>query len=184
MYAPGFSTQVEVVGLSELYCGASRPGHFRGVATVVLKLLNQVRPQRLYLGEKDFQQLTILRRLLTDLDLGVRVVSCRLMRAPDGLALSSRNAFLNPEERAVAPQLHAALREAAAAARASGANPASVLRAGRTALARAKAFSIDYLVLVDENTLAPARRLGRRQRLLAAVWLGNTRLIDNLPLRV
>lgn len=184
MYSPGFGTSVSVDGLSELYCGASRPGHFRGVATVVLKLLNQVNPERLYLGEKDFQQLAIIRRMLADLDMRVRVIACRLMRCPDGLALSSRNAYLSPAERAVAPQLHAALRTAAAAARARGATPASVLRAGRTAIARTKAFRLDYMALVEGGSLAPARRLGPRQRLLAAIWLGNTRLIDNMPLGV
>ncbi|MBI3296618.1 MAG: pantoate--beta-alanine ligase [Elusimicrobia bacterium] len=184
MYGTGFATSVSVAGLSELHCGASRPGHFEGVATVVLKLLNQVRPDRLYLGEKDFQQLSVVRRMAADLDLGVEVVGCRLLRAPDGLALSSRNMYLSPERRAAAPALYAALKAAAAAARLRGAGPASVLRAGRAALSRAKAFRLDYLALVDEETLRPAERLGGRQRLLAAAWLGNTRLIDNLALRV
>lgn len=184
MYAPGFRTHVEVEGLSELYCGASRPGHFRGVATVVLKLLNQVRPHTLYLGEKDFQQLTILRRLARDLDLGVAVVGCRLVRASDGLALSSRNAYLSGAERKAAPALYRSLKAGAAEARRAGATPASVVRAARAALSREKAFRRDYLVLVDEATLEPPRRLGGRMRLLAAARIGGTRLIDNLAVRV
>ncbi|MBI5594783.1 MAG: pantoate--beta-alanine ligase [Elusimicrobia bacterium] len=184
MYAPGFRTRVEVEGLSELHCGASRPGHFRGVATVVLKLLNQVRPHALYLGEKDFQQLSILRRLAVDLDLGVDVVGCRLVRAPDGLALSSRNAYLSEEERRAAPALHAALRAGAREARRRGAGPASVVRAARAELARERLFRRDYLVLVDEGTLLPPPALQGKLRLLAAAWIGNTRLIDNQPVRV
>lgn len=184
MYAPGFRTHVEVEGLSELYCGASRPGHFRGVATVVLKLLNQVRPHALYLGEKDFQQLSILRRLSRDLDLGVEVVGCRLVRAPDGLALSSRNAYLSESERRAAPALYRALKAGAQEARRRGATPGSVAAKARAALASEKAFRRDYLVLVDEETLLPPARLAGRMRLLAAAWIGKTRLIDNMAVRV
>ena len=117
MYPPGFSTFVEIPDLSAPLCGRSRPGHFRGVATVVLKLLNQVSPDRLYLGEKDFQQLTVLRRMVRDLDLPVAVRGCRIHRERDGLAMSSRNAYLTPQERALAPRLRAALGLCAAAAR-------------------------------------------------------------------
>lgn len=181
MYPEGFRTHAEVEGLSELHCGASRPGHFRGVATVVLKLLNQVAPDRLYLGEKDFQQLTVVRRMVADLDLPVKVVGCALMRAEDGLALSSRNAYLSPAERAAAPALHRALQEGVKEAARRGATPASVERAARAALARTPAFRLDYLTLVDERTLARPDTLAGPLRLLTASYLGNTRLIDNVP---
>lgn len=181
MYPPGFRTHAEVEGLSELHCGASRPGHFRGVATVVLKLLNQVSPDRLYLGEKDFQQLTVVRRMAADLDLPVKVVGCALVRAEDGLALSSRNAYLTPAERAAAPALHRALREGAREAARRGATPETVERAARAALARTPAFRLDYLTLVDERTLERPAGLTGPLRLLTAAFIGNTRLIDNMP---
>lgn len=183
MYPEGFRTFAEVTGLSEVHCGASRPGHFRGVATVVLKLLNQVSPDRLYLGEKDFQQLTVVRRLARDLDLPVKVVGCPLVRAEDGLALSSRNRYLSPAERAAAPALHRALEEGAREASRPGATPQTVERAARAALARTPAFRLDYLSLVDERTLARPEALTGPLRLLAAAFLGNTRLIDNLRVR-
>lgn len=184
MYPAGFRTWAEVAGLSEVHCGASRPGHFRGVATVVLKLLNQVAPDRLYLGEKDFQQLTVVRRLAADLDLPVKVVGCPLVRAEDGLALSSRNRYLTPEERAAAPALHRALEEGAREAARPGATPQTVERAARASLARTPAFRLDYLSLVDERTLARPESLRGPLRLLAAAFIGNTRLIDNLKVRV
>lgn len=181
MYPAGFSTHAEVEGLSDLHCGASRPGHFRGVATVVLKLLNQVAPDRLYLGEKDFQQLTVVRRMVADLDLPVKVVGCALVRADDGLALSSRNAYLSPAERAAAPALHRALQEGAKEAARRGATPDSVERAARASLARTPAFRLDYLTLIDERTLARPDSLSGPLRLVTASYIGNTRLIDNLP---
>lgn len=181
MYPQGFCSHVSVPGLSDRHCGASRPGHFRGVATVVLKLLNQVGPDRLYLGEKDFQQLTVVRRLVADLDVPVKVVGCALVRAEDGLALSSRNAYLSPAERAAAPALHRALQEGAREARRRGATPDTVERAARASLARTPAFRLDYLTLVDERTLERPAALSGPLRLLTAAFLGNTRLIDNLP---
>lgn len=184
MYPEGFRSHAEVSGLSDVHCGASRPGHFRGVATVVLKLVNQVAPHRLYLGEKDFQQLTIVRRLFADLDVPVKVVGCALVRAEDGLALSSRNAYLSPAERAAAPALHRALQEGAREAARPGATPETVERAARSSLARTPAFRLDYLTLVDERTLARPAALSGPLRLLTAAFIGNTRLIDNLPVRV
>lgn len=184
MYPAGFCTHAEVEGLSDVHCGASRPGHFRGVATVVLKLVNQVAPHRLYLGEKDFQQLSVVRRMVADLDVPVKVVGCALVRADDGLALSSRNAYLSPAERAAAPALHRALQEGGKEARRRGATPETVERAARAALARTPAFRVDYLTLVDERTLARPASLAGPLRLLTAAFIGNTRLIDNLPMRV
>ena len=183
MYPEGFGTHTEVTGLSELHCGASRPGHFRGVATVVLKLLNQVNPDRLYLGEKDFQQLTVVRRMVKDLDLPIKVVGCLLMRAEDGLALSSRNMYLSTVERAAAPALYRALQEGALEAGRRGATPDTVERAARASLARTPAFRLDYLTLVEEATLKRPAAVGGLMRLLTAAFIGNTRLIDNIPVR-
>lgn len=181
MYPEGFCTRVSVEGLSGLLCGEFRPGHFQGVATVVLKLLEAVRPDRLYLGEKDFQQLTLLRRMVLDLGLPVKVVGCPTIRERDGLALSSRNAYLSAEERAAAPDIYRALRAGAGAARGRGAGPGSVLKAASRLLSRMPGARVEYLRLVDERGLAQARRLRGRLRLLAAVRLGRTRLIDNVP---
>lgn len=182
MYPPGFDSAVEVRGLSEPLCGAFRPGHFRGVATVVLKLLLQTRPRRLYLGEKDFQQLAVVRRMVRDLDLPVRVVGCPTVREKDGLAFSSRNAYLSPRERSWAPRLYRALRLGARAAGKPGASRGRVLAAMRSEVRRIPGVRVDYLELADEGTLRPARALRGRLRLLGAVRVGRTRLIDNIPL--
>ncbi len=181
MYPPGFCTRVSVEGLSDLLCGEFRPGHFQGVATVVLKLLEAVGPRRLYLGEKDFQQLTLLRRMVLDLGLPVEVVGCPTLRENDGLALSSRNAYLSPRERAAAPGLYRALRAGAHGARGGGASTGAVLKAARAVLAKIPGARVEYLRLVDAGTLAQARRLRGALRLMAAVRLGRTRLIDNVP---
>lgn len=171
MYPEGFRTHVEVEAWSELYCGRYRPGHFRGVATVVLKLFNQVRPHRAYFGEKDFQQVALLERMVRDLDVPVRIVRVPIVRERDGLALSSRNAYLTPEQRAAAPALRRALRAGAAAARRRGATPASVTASVRRALAGTP-LKLQYA--------STAGALGAPRRLLAAAYLGKTRLIDNL----
>ncbi len=181
MYPEGFRTHVEVEGLSQLYCGAYRPGHFRGVATVVLKLFNQVRPDRAYFGEKDFQQVALLERMALDLDVPCRIVRVPTVREADGLAMSSRNAYLSPEERAAAPTLRAALAAGAAAARRPAATPASVTAAVRRALAHGP-LKLQYAAVADARTLEPARDLRGPRRLLVAAHLGRTRLIDNLAL--
>lgn len=165
MYPEDFKTHVEVEGLSDLYCGKYRPGHFRGVATVVLKLFNHARPDRAYFGEKDYQQVLIIEAMVRDLDVPVRVVRVPTVRARDGLALSSRNAYLSAAERAAAPALRAALLEGRRAARA-GAKAAAVVAAVRRAL-RGTGLKLQY-----------AARCG--SRLLAAAHLAGTRLIDNL----
>ncbi|NNN05229.1 MAG: pantoate--beta-alanine ligase [Elusimicrobia bacterium] len=181
MYPEGFRTHVEVEGLSDLYCGAYRPGHFRGVATVVLKLFNQVRPDRAYFGEKDFQQVVVLERMVRDLDVPVKIVRVPTVREADGLARSSRNAYLSREERAAAPALRAALEAGVQAARAPGAAPARAAAAVRRALSRTP-LRLQYAAVADALTLEPARDLRGPRRLLAAAYLGRTRLIDNVPL--
>ncbi|MBI5210737.1 MAG: pantoate--beta-alanine ligase [Elusimicrobia bacterium] len=178
VYPEGFSTQVEVRGLSDRLCGRFRPGHFKGVATVVLKLLNIVRPHAAYFGEKDFQQLVVIRRMAADLDLPVRVVGCPIIRESDGLAMSSRNRYLGREERSLAPLLHGALAWGARQPR--GATPAVLLAGVRKRILRVPGISIDYVSLVDGRDLTDARARADGQRLLAAVRLGGTRLIDNV----
>jgi pantoate--beta-alanine ligase len=179
MYAEGRATSIAVGGPAEGLCGQFRPQMFGGVALVVTKLLLQAQPDYAVFGEKDYQQLLVVRRFVRDLDIPVEVVGAPTVREADGLALSSRNAYLSPEERARAPALHRALAEGAAAL-ASGAAAAPTLDAVRARLATAGFAPLDYVELRDAETLgAPAP--GRPARLLAAAWLGRTRLIDNVP---
>lgn len=179
MYSDGASTRVEVSGLSGTLEGESRPGHFPGVATVVLKLLSAVQPTRAYFGEKDFQQLQVIRRMAHDLDLPVEIVGCPTVREPDGLALSSRNAYLSREQRGVAPLVSRALTAAADAYRAGGRSPARARSAALNVLRGIPGAKVDYVEIRDADTLLPVRRLHKGQRILAAVWVGRTRLIDN-----
>lgn len=168
MYPKGFHTYVEVEGISDLYCGKYRPGHFRGVAAVVLKLFNQVRADRAYFGEKDWQQVRILEDMIRDLDVPVKIVRVPIVREKDGLALSSRNAYLSANERRAAPALRAALEAGRVEARRPHSRPETIAAAVRHALA-GTGLKVQYAA-VWEN------------RLLAAAYLGKTRLIDNLPL--
>jgi pantoate--beta-alanine ligase len=180
VYPPGFATTISVGGPSEGLCGAHRPGHFDGVATVVAKLLIQVAPDAAFFGEKDYQQLMVVRRMVRDLDLPVEIVGVPTVREPDGLALSSRNAYLSAEERRIAPHLHRIMREAAAEI-ARNAAPGPVLARAIAALSDA-GLAVEYLELRDAATLAPlAAAPTDPARLLAAVQLGRTRLIDNVP---
>jgi pantoate--beta-alanine ligase len=177
MYPAGFATNVSVSGVSDGLDGASRPGHFDGVATVVTKLFNQVRPDIAYFGEKDFQQLAVIRRMVADLDMGIDIVGVPTQREDDGLALSSRNIYLDEAERVKAVALPRALGVAARAIQ-KGDDPESALLVAREALLAA-GFTIDYVELVDAETLGmpdPARA----RYLVAAARLGQTRLIDNL----
>jgi pantoate--beta-alanine ligase len=179
VYPGGFATIVSVAGVSDGLDGAARPGHFDGVATVVLKLFNQVAPDVALFGEKDFQQLAVIRRMAKDLDLGLEIVGVPTQRDADGLALSSRNAYLTEAERKAARALPRALGEAAGAIRRGG-DVGEVLAAAREKLVKAGFEPIDYVALCDTGTLAPLERLDRPARLLAAAKLGMTRLIDNL----
>ena len=181
MYPDGHATSVTVAGVSEDLDGAARPGHFSGVATVVAKLFNQVRPDVALFGEKDFQQLAVIRRLVRDLDMAIEIVGVPTQRDADGLALSSRNAYLTEEERRTARALPRALGEAAGAIQAGG-EVAAALAAARDKLARAGFDPIDYVELRDAETLAPVTAVERPARLLAAAKLGRTRLIDNLAI--
>jgi pantoate--beta-alanine ligase len=180
MYPPGFAANIRIGSVSEGLDGAARPGHFDGVATVVAKLLLQCLPDAAFFGEKDYQQLLVVRRLAQDLDIPARIVGVPTVREADGLALSSRNVYLSPAERRTAPLLHRVLREAAAALAARPEEVAGTLARGITTLADA-GFAVDYLELRDAATLAPLPRLDRPARLLVAARLGRTRLIDNIP---
>jgi pantoate--beta-alanine ligase len=180
MYPPGFATSVRVGSVSEDLEGAFRPGHFDGVATVVTKLLLQCLPDAAYFGEKDYQQLTVIRRLAVDLDIPVRIEGVPTVREADGLALSSRNVYLSPDERQTAPQLHKTLCETAERIAQNRGDAAAALERGKAALERG-GFVVDYLDLRDAADLAPVRRLAGPARLLVAARLGRTRLIDNIP---
>ncbi len=179
MYPAGYATWVEVEGgLAGGLCGVSRPGHFRGVATVVLKLLNIVRPHLAVFGLKDYQQYLVVRRLAADLDLGIEIAGRPTVREADGLAMSSRNGYLSPEERIQALVLSRVLREAEAAV-AAGERDAVQLAARLRALLAAGGARLDYLALCDPETLEGVLRLDRPTLLAVAAWVGRTRLIDN-----
>ena len=177
MYPEGFATNVSVAGVSDGLDGAARPGHFDGVATVVTKLFNQVRPDLAYFGEKDFQQLAVIRRMVADLDMGIEIIGVPTQREDDGLALSSRNIYLDEAERAKAVALPRALGVAARAIQ-KGDDAEAALAVARESLIAA-GFVIDYVELVDAETLGRPDA-GRPRRLVAAARLGQTRLIDNL----
>jgi len=180
MYPPGFSTYVHVEGLSERLEGKSRPGHFRGVITVVLKLLEIVQPNFAYFGRKDAQQARMVQQMVRDLNVDTEIVLCRIVREADGLALSSRNVYLHPEERKAATVLSRALR---AAANEIGSGVRDALHLQQTMhnlLASEPRARVDYAEIVDAETFEPVVRLGRRSYAVLAVHIGKTRLIDNL----
>jgi pantoate--beta-alanine ligase len=180
IYPAGFATTVSVKGLSDRWEGEARPGHFDGVATVVAKLLCAVRPDVAVFGEKDFQQLAVIRRMTQDLQLGVEIVGMPTIRDTDGLALSSRNASLSADERERALALPEALNEAAASIR-SGDSVSDAL-AGAVERLKAGGFAkVDYFALVNATTLEPLEKAHGPMRLIAAATIGTTRLIDNLP---
>ena len=179
IYPAGFSTTVAAGRLGETLEGFFRPGHFSGVATVVTKLLLQAEPDIACFGEKDYQQLQVIRRVVRDLDIPVRIEAVETVREADGLALSSRNAYLTPDQRRRAPMLHHALTEVARRARKG--DPVAAAW-GTHSLIGAGFTKVDYCLVCDAETLEPVERVERKARVLAAAWLGQTRLIDNLPL--
>jgi pantoate--beta-alanine ligase len=180
MYPAGFATGVQVAGIGETLEGAHRPGHFDGVATVVSKLLLQCLPDAAFFGEKDYQQLIVVRRMAHDLDIPVRIEGIATVREPDGLALSSRNVYLSAAERRIAPSLHRVLNDTAVAIVAAPDEADASLQSG-LALLREAGFVPDYLELRAAADLSPMSALDRPARLLAAAHLGRTRLIDNIP---
>jgi pantoate--beta-alanine ligase len=179
MYPRPQQTRVEVPGLSDILCGASRPGHFVGVATVVCKLLNMVQPQVALFGEKDFQQLAVIRRMVEDLCVPVQILGVPTVREPDGLAMSSRNGYLTAAERRQAPALYRALQAAAAALATGAADPEAVARQAAAAI-DAAGLRTDYVSVRRAGDLAPAGAGDADLVVLAAAYLGRARLIDNL----
>jgi pantoate--beta-alanine ligase len=181
MYPPDFATLVRVSGLTDGLCGAHRAGHFDGVTTVVTKLLIQALPDIAYFGEKDYQQLTVVRRMARDLDIPVLIAGVPTVREADGLALSSRNVYLSAEERRIAPNLARVLRSVAAAL---ARDPTAVQREtarGSAALQQA-GFAVEYLEIREAESLAVTTEVTASSRVFAAVRLGTTRLIDNMPI--
>ena len=179
MYPAGFATNVSVKGLGDRWEGQARPGHFDGVATVVAKLLCAVRPEVAVFGEKDFQQLAVVRRMTQDLQLGVEILGVPTVRDADGLALSSRNSYLSADERRRAGELPTALKDAATDIR-SG-TPVSEALARAVERLKSAGFKIDYVALVNSLTLEPLEKPEGSMRLIAAATIGTTRLIDNIP---
>jgi pantoate--beta-alanine ligase len=184
MYSPGFRTHVEVEGLGRLLCGVTRPGHFRGVATVVAKLFNIVQPDRAYFGQKDYQQTLVLRRMAADLSFGLEIVVVPTVRHEDGLAMSSRNAYLGADERAAATVLFETL-QLARELIASGERDGRRLRARLQENVEAQALArVDYVAVADPETLEPAAALSGTVLVALAVFIGRTRLIDNALISV
>jgi pantoate--beta-alanine ligase len=182
MYPAGAVTYVTVEDLSEKLCGRSRPGHFRGVTTVVAKLFHIVEPDAAFFGQKDAAQTTIIRRMARDLNLPVDVVVCPIVREPDGLAMSSRNAYLSPQERKAALVLNRSLTEVKNRFDQGERNAATLIEAGRRMLAQEPAVRLDYFEIVDPLTLDAMRELVSNALVAVAAFVGNTRLIDNILL--
>jgi len=180
MYPERQQVFVEIEGLSEQLCGWNRPGHFRGVATVVMKLFHILRPQFAFFGEKDYQQLAIVRRMVRDLNVSVEVVGVPTVREGDGLALSSRNRRLNPAERSLAPVLNRALQAARQLIACGERNAASIKEQAIRVLRDIPQIRLEYFELVDPDTIRPVSIVETPVRVAGAIWIGETRLIDNL----
>lgn len=180
MYPHGFSTYVQVDGLSERLEGKTRPGHFRGVSTVVLKLLEIVQPHFAYFGRKDAQQVRIVQQMVRDLNLNTEIVVCPIVREPDGLAMSSRNVYLKEEERRAATVLHRALRAAEKEVNSGQRDSLELQRTVLKAIGTEPRAKVDYAEIVDAETFEPVVRMARRCYVVIAVFLGRTRLIDNM----
>lgn len=181
MYPPDFATSVGVRGLTDVLCGPLRPGHFEGVATVVTKLLLQAQPDAALFGEKDFQQLAVIKRFTADLDIAVQIVGVPTVREDDGLAMSSRNAYLSAEERAKAPALYKAIMKAAAAIK-QGVDPAQSAAQAKTDILAAGFKSVDYVDARNAANLESLKAGERAGRVFAAAHLGRARLIDNVEI--
>jgi pantoate--beta-alanine ligase len=183
MYGAGFETYVNVEGLSPLLCGVSRPGHFRGVATVVAKLFNIVRPHTAVFGLKDYQQFRIIGRMVEDLNLGVELIGHRIVRGEDGLAMSSRNAYLSAEERKAALSLSRSLKKAQSMVSRGERKSSAIITAVREEIGKEPQVRIDYVQLTDLTTLQPVDRIEHEALLALAARVGKARLIDNTILK-
>lgn len=184
MYPEPQRTFVEVSGVSDELEGRFRPGHFRGVATVVAKLFQIIQPDRAYFGEKDAQQLAVIERMVTDLNMPITIVPVPTVREADGLALSSRNRRLTPEERSVAPLLYRALEAARRQIEAGCRSPDTARECGMAVLREESRFRVEYFEIVDPAGMSPVERITGTVRILTAAWLGRTRLIDNVLCRL
>jgi pantoate--beta-alanine ligase len=182
VYPSGFATYVTVEALTQGLCGASRPTHFRGVTTVVAKLFNMLQPDRAYFGEKDYQQLQVIKRMTRDLDLPVEIVPCSIVREADGLAMSSRNRYLSPKQRESGLALSRGLAAARAAFTAGEREASRLINAAREVMEAAPGLRVDYVELADAENLAPVSLVTEPTLLAVAAYLGNTRLIDNTVL--
>ena len=182
MYPPDAKTYVEVSDLSGKLDGGSRPGHFRGVSTVVCKLFEIVRPDRAYFGQKDAAQVALLRKMVRDLDMDVEIVVCPIVREADGLAMSSRNAYLTPEQRGQALVLSRSLREVKTASDAGVKDAQKLAEIATRVIASEPAAKLDYFAVVDRDTLEPVTSGSRGTLVAVAAWVGTTRLIDNIVL--
>lgn len=181
MYPEGYCTWVQVEGLSDILCGASRPGHFRGVATIVLKLMHIVNPKLMFMGMKDYQQIIVLEKMIEDLNLETKIVRCPIVREPDGLAMSSRNSYLTPDERQRATCLIKALKNAQKMVN-EGHLDSSILISEAENIIKQSDGRIDYIKIVDGSTLQELPEVRSSSRMMLAVYIGNTRLIDNIEL--
>jgi pantoate--beta-alanine ligase len=184
MYPGGAVTYVTVEGLSEKLCGRSRPGHFRGVTTVVAKLFHIVEPDLAFFGQKDAAQVVIIRRMVRDLNMPVEIVVCPIVRETDGLAMSSRNTYLDPQQRKSALVLHRSLVRIEELFRRSERDSAKLIDAGNEVFAREPSVRLDYLEVVDPENLDPVRRISNCALVAAAAFVGATRLIDNVILKI
>lgn len=183
MYPKGESTWVTVEGLSERLDGRSRPGHFRGVTTVVAKLFHIIQPDAAFFGQKDAAQLAIIRRMVRDLNFPVEIVGCPIVREPDGLAMSSRNVYLSPEERRRALVLHRSLEQVEREFRTGDKDGARLAGKGRAVIAGEPAVRLDFFEIVDPDTLEPVDQIAKPALVAVAAYVGSTRLIDNLILK-
>jgi pantoate--beta-alanine ligase len=182
IYPQGAVTWVLVEGLSEKLDGRSRPGHFRGVATIVAKLFHIIEPEAAFFGQKDAAQLAVIRRMVRDLNFPVEIVACPIVREADGLAMSSRNAYLNREERVRALVLQRALQEVRLQFQAGQRSASKLISAGREVFAREPQIHLDYFEIVDPDTLDPVERISQKTLVAVAAYVGTTRLIDNVVL--
>jgi pantoate--beta-alanine ligase len=183
IYPPGYATYVEVEGLSDQLCGQSRPGHFRGVTTVVMKLLAIVAPHYAFFGQKDAQQVVIIKKMVEDLNLDVEIIVCPIVREADGLAMSSRNSYLHAEARQAAPVLYNALQRARQMIEAGTRSAPEIIQALRRLIESEPHTRIDYVEIVNARTLEPVATLSGECLIALAVFVGPTRLIDNLAVQ-